>query len=505
MAHSNPVNLQELKSKAVTGSIWAVIEKFSLQIVQFVVGVVLARLLEPKDYGLIALTGIFTSISAAITDGGFEKTLIQKKDLSPLQISTVFYVNVMLGALMAVLLILFAPSIARFFNAPKLVPVLRVVSLGLFINAFGQTQRTLLMKELHFKKISYAQITSSVIGGIAGVTLAYNGAGVWALVFSGLISQVVMLSFFWIRSSWYPIFQFSYGSIKQMLPYGYNILFSSLVFFSIQQFNTFIVGRYYSKTDLGLFNRGSRFPELVTSIIESVILKMSFPLFAKLQDDDDQLIRVLKKTVKLAAFISFPLLATLLIDAKDITIVLFTQKWIGSVIFLEAFCLVKLLHPFVAIYREVILSRGKAYLLTRILVVTTSLEVLLVLFLIRYGIFYVIVASLSSIVVQYIIYIFFVGGTLPLHWYTHMNWLRPYFLNALLLILVTIVVDRLISGFIGYLPLKLLIKVFFGMLSYISMAYVFKFDEFAYFKLVFQSIRKKFNLKQSSLSTNYGS
>lgn len=500
MAQSNPVDLQELKSKAVTGSIWAIIEKFSLQIVQFVVGVILARLLEPKDYGLIALTGIFTSISAAITDGGFEKTLIQKRDLSPIQINTVFYVNIFLGALMALLLILFAPSIAGFFNAPKLVPVLRVVSVGLFITSFGQTQRTLLMKELHFKKISYAQITSSAIGGIAGVTLAYNGAGVWALVFSGLTSQLVMLSFFWIRSSWYPKFQFSYGSIKQMLPYGYNILFSSLVFFSIQQFNTFIVGKCYSKADLGLFNRGSRFPELVTGIIESVILKMSFPLFAKLQDDKDQLIRVLQKTVRLAAFISFPLLATLLIDARDITLVLFTQKWLGSVIFLEAFCLVKLLHPFVAIYREVILARGKAYLLTRILVVTTSVEVLLVLFLIKYGIFYVIVASFASIVMQYIIYIFFVGTTLPLRWYTHLNWLKPYFLNALFLILITVVLERILSGFAGYMVLKLSIKIFVGLLSYISMAYVFKFDEFAYFKLVFQNFRKKFNLKQSSLS-----
>ncbi len=500
MTQSNPVNLQELKSKAVTGSIWAIIEKFSLQIVQFVVGVVLARLLEPKDYGLIALTGIFTSISAAITDGGFEKTLIQKRDLSAVQISTVFYVNILLGAVMATLLVLFAPTIAAFFNAPKLIPVLRVVSLGLFITAFGQTQRTLLMKELHFKKISYAQITSSAIGGIVGVTLAYKGAGVWALVFSGLVAQLTILSFFWIRSSWYPTLQFSYASIRQMLPYGVNILFSSLVFFSIQQFNTFIVGKYYSKTDLGLFNRGSRFPDLITNIIESVILKMSFPLFAKLQDENDQLIRVLQKTVKLAAFISFPLLAILFIDAKDITLVLFTQKWLGSVIFLEAFCLVKLLHPFVAIYREVILAKGKAHLLTRILVITTTIEISLVLLLIRFGIFYVILASLASITAQYIIYTFFVTRILPLRWYAGLNWLIPYFLNALLLVLITLGLDSLMLDISGYLVLKLFIKITAGLLSYLTIAYLFKFDEFAYFKLILQTVKRKLNFRQSALS-----
>ncbi|HMI63380.1 MAG TPA: oligosaccharide flippase family protein, partial [Puia sp.] len=187
------VDLQMLRSKAMNGSAWAILEKFSLQIVQFIVSVVLARLLEPRDYGLIAITAIFTGISGAITDGGFEKTLIRETDVSPLQVNSVFYMNAGLGVVMMAVLSLSAPALAAFFNEPALIPILRVVSIGLFINALGQVQRVLLMRELHFKKISVAQIFSSLTGGVVGIIMAYSGFGVWALVWSGLASQGVMV------------------------------------------------------------------------------------------------------------------------------------------------------------------------------------------------------------------------------------------------------------------------------------------------------------------------
>src|ERR1700749_3163753 len=169
-------DFKDLKSKAVTASLWAIVEKFSLQIVQFVVSVILARLLEPKDYGLIALTGIFTALSAAIIDGGFEKTLIRAKTLEPIQTNSVFYVNLVLGLLLMAVLWGTATLIAAFFHEPGLAPVLRIVSITLPMSALTQVQRVLLMKELKFKKISLAQIASSTAGGIVGIIMALKGA-----------------------------------------------------------------------------------------------------------------------------------------------------------------------------------------------------------------------------------------------------------------------------------------------------------------------------------------
>ena len=487
------VDVNKIKVKALNGSIWAIAEKFSLQIVQFIVGIVLARLLGPKEYGTIAIATIFTGISAAITDGGFEKTLIQKKDIESIQISTIFYINVMLGVIITSTLFALAPVIADYFKQENLAPVLRLVSFGVVLNACGQTQRALLIKELHFKKISYTQIISSLIGGVSGVILAYNNFGVWALVYSTLISQIIVTLSFWINSDWYPNFSFSYSSIKSVLPYGINILFSSILFFFIQQFNNFIIGKKYSETNLGLYNRGSRLPELTISIIESVILKMAFPVFAKLQDNLPELIKMLEKNIRLIAFIVFPMLIFLLANARDITILLFTTKWIGSVEFLELFCILRLIHPLIPIYRELILAKGNAKLLFRILVFTSFFEIVLVLLLSKYGITYIILASFVSIMVQYLIYTRMLSKMISVPVITQVKWLVPYILVAACMGLSLKATDIFLN--IGVLKcnifISLVIKFLIAASVYFLIGILLKIKEFFILKKLYLHLRNK--------------
>lgn len=484
-------DFQDLKSKAVTASLWAIIEKFSLQIVQFVVSVILARILEPKDYGLIALTAIFTTLSSALIDGGFEKTLIHAKVLQPIQVTTVFYVNLLMGCLLTLLLWVSAGPIAAFFHAPALAPVLRVVSLGLPVNALTQIQRVLLMKELRFRKISIAQIISSLAGGITGITMALRGMGVWALVGSLLVFQLVTLVIFWIRSDWYPSFSFSYSSIKDMLPYGSRVLVVSVLFFLMQQFNTFIVGKLYSKTDLGFFNRGGRLPDLLVSLVQSIVLKLAFPLFAKVRDEKAQLEELLRRTTQLVAFICFPLLALMLVNAFDITLVIFTAKWLPSVIFLELFCFITLLEPFVVIYRELILAKGHARLLMRIFLATAVFEIALVLLLARYGILYVVVASIISKTIQYGVYMGVASRQTAISWMQMLAWIGPYFgISALM--------GAAVLG-IGYLlastslpPIAgLTIKLTAGILLYLLLARLFRLDELSFIRTLYRKIQKK--------------
>jgi O-antigen/teichoic acid export membrane protein len=423
-------DFQDLKSKAVTASLWAIVEKFSLQIVQFVVSVVLARLLEPKDYGLIALTGIFTALSAAIIDGGFEKTLIRAKTLEPVQIDSVFYVNLGMGLALMGLFWITAGPIGEFFHQPGLAPVLRIVAITLPLSGFTLVQRVLLMKELRFKKISLAQIVSSTAGGIVGVTMAFAGAGVWALVGSLLTAQIVTLVIYWARSDWYPKLEFSYSAIKEMLPFGTRIMFISILFFLMLQFNNFIVGKFYTETDLGFYNRGGRLPDLVVALIQSIVLKLAFPLFSKVRDEKDQLEEVLRRTIQLVAFICFPLLALLFVNARDITLVLFTAKWLPSVIFMELVIFIDLLEPFVAVYRELIMAKGHAKLMMRIFLLTSAGEIVLVLFLARYGVLYVVVASIISKTAQYLVYLGYSSRLSGISWKRDLRWIAPYSLIA---------------------------------------------------------------------------
>jgi teichuronic acid exporter len=484
-------NLQLLRSKALTGSAWAILEKFSLQIVQFVVSVVLARLLEPRDYGLIAITFIFTGISSAVTDGGFEKTLIREAEISPIQVNSVFYMNAVLGIVMMAVLFFSAPALAVFFSETSLVPILRVVSIGLFINALGQVQRVLLMKELHFKKISIAQIVSSFIGGATGVIMAYKGFGVWALVWSGLAAQTTMVLFLWIRSDWYPTLHFSLASLRPMWRYGSNILLTSLLFFIMLQFNNFIIGRLFSKSDLGLFNRGGRLPEFIIGVIQSIILKMAFPLFVKVQDEKTSLEQVVRKTVRVTAFVAFPLLALLLANSHDITIALFTAKWSGSILFLELFCLAAFFDPFAAIYRELILAKGKARLFLKVYIVTSLAEIAAVMLLARYGIVYIVWATIAGKALQYFIYLGITAQHTGIPWLRQLKWIGPYFFISAVVAIVVKTIDYPLLAAGWSLTIRLIFKLGAGGLLYLLLAHLAKLEELSFARNLYALFGKK--------------
>lgn len=473
--------MSDLRSKAISGSVWAIIENFSLQIVQLVVGIILARILSPKDYGLIALTGIFTGISAAITDGGFEKTLIRKKDLVSIEINTVFFINVFLGFILTIVAFFCSPYVADFFEDQAIIPIFRFVSLGFSVTAFGQVQKILLMKELKFKKISFAQIISSLAGSAVGIVLAYSGFGVWALAWSAFTVQVVRVVVFWLSSDWYPKMEFSYPAIREMIPYGLNILFSSVLLFMLQQYNTFIIGKFYTKSELGLFNRGGRFPDLVILIIQSVVLKLTFPLFAKIQDDKQQLVNTLKKIVGIVSFILFPLLAVLFANADDLTIFLYTNKWAGSIIFLQCLCIVKMFDPFISVQRELILIKGDSKLLLRIFIGVSIFEVLLVFFCAQYGIIYILAATFLSKLSQYIIYLSVTRNKIGVFIFEQVKWLLPYLSIA---VLASVAGELIITGLEKIITLKLYVRLFIKVFSigslYILSAYLFKLPEISF-------------------------
>ncbi|WP_307291407.1 lipopolysaccharide biosynthesis protein [Pedobacter agri] len=473
-----------IKASAVTGSVWALVEKFSIQLMTFVISIVLARLLSPKDFGLIVLATIFSGISAAISDGGFEKTLIQKKEISPVQIDTVFYVNVALGIILTVTLYFSAGYIAVFFKEPKLSEVVKFISIGTFLNALSQVQRALLMKELQFKKISIASIIGgSFGGGIVGISLAVSGFGVWALVFSSLAAQFLVVVVFWTKSNWYPSLRFSFSSIKGMLPFGLNILFSSILFFFIQQFSNFIIGKYYSGRDLGLVNRGSKTPEMVTGVLHSVVLKIAFPFFAKSQNDNILFNKLLKRIVQTVGFFTFPLLFLIFANAHDITIFLFTDKWVSSVIFLQIFCFIKIFDPFVTLFREVILSQGYAKMLSVAITITSVIEVLLILVGVSIGLHYVVFAMLASVIFQYIYYVLLLYRQINIPVLEQLKWISPYLVLSFLAALSCFAFDHIFHDFTDLIFIRLLIKILIGGGVYVVGLFFFKTNEASYFKI----------------------
>lgn len=470
-------DLQALKSKAIKGSLWGILERFSIQIIQFVVGIILARILGPKEFGLNAITVVFSGVIQAIVDAGFEKAIIYQKDIRNIQINTIFYVNLLIGLFMTTILFTAAPFIAHYFNDQVLSSLLRAVSIGILIGAFGQTQRTLLLRDLNFKKLSYTQILSTLTGGIAGVVLACNGFGVWALVYSILISQTISLISYWIKADWYPQLQFSFNSIKQMVPYGSKILMSSILFYFNLQFINLVVGRNFNKEQFGLFNRGAKLPELITATIQGFIIKMAFPVFSKLQDDNIQLTNVFKKALCATAFFLFPFLIIIYTCSRDLTILLFTEKWSGSIVFLEWFCFIRLFDPLIGIYKEAILAKGKASLLFRIFLFVAILNTILILILVKFGLIYLLIGCLASMVVQYIIYMYFFSVNFNVKIVRQIGWLMPY----LVIFVSTILCIKLEHFYLKNYHLNLIMDLFLKVISivliYIFLSVQFKIDE----------------------------
>jgi teichuronic acid exporter len=493
------VDVKKIKSKAITASMWAVISKFSLLFTQFIIGIILARLLKPSDFGLIALTTVFITISGAVTDGGFETALIQKKELSSIQINTAFYLNIILGCIMTLLIFVLSPYIATFFNEPQLKNILRVLSISLPLEALGQTQRTLLMRELDFKKISVSQILSSIVSGLAGILLAYYGYGVWALVYSTILALIIRVTWLWIYSSWYPQIMFSYSSLSNIVPFGLNVLTTSILFFFVQQFNSLVVGKFYNERDLGLYSRGMKFPEIIISIIQSVILKMALPLFSKFQDEREKLDILLNKTNVLVAFITFPLLSFVFLNAKEIVILLLTPKWIESVIYVKLFCIIKLFDPFISVQQELLLAKSKSKLYLLIFGTTSVIEIVTIILFAKYGINYILCAVIVNKILQYIIYLAIESKGINNRVFKYLKLFISYLFISLIVIVMVRWMDNWIIDIIKdrYFQ-KLVIDFLLGVVLYSFLYYKFKQEDLLSFKNIISTINfPKFRFTKS--------
>lgn len=330
---------ESVKSQTLSGVKWTALEQFSTQAISFVISIILARLLNPTDYGTIGVLSIFMAVSGVFIDSGFGQALIRKIDIKEEDYSTIFYFNLVVSVLCYFLLFACSPLIATFFKMPILSPIVKVYCLTLVINAFGTVPRTKLTKDLDFKAIAKVNVISTIFSGVIGVALAYAGWGVWALVWqavlSGIFSNIVLL----IISRWKPIRAFSKIAFKEMFGFGSKLLASGLIWQVYANLAPIIIGKFFSARDLGLYSRGANIAQLPANTIFGVISKVTYPILAKIQNDIDRLILVYRKYIKVTSMLIIFSLLLLAALAKPVVLILLTEKWEACVIFLQLFAL----------------------------------------------------------------------------------------------------------------------------------------------------------------------
>lgn len=333
---------QNEKSQVIQGALWKFAERIAAQVVSLVVSIILARLLSPKEYGIISLVMVFITIANVFVSSGFGQALIQKKDADNLDFSSVFYFSIAITGLIYIILFFLAIPIANFYDMPILVPVLRVLAVSVPIMGINSVQQAYIARKMQFRLFFNATIIGTAISAVVGILLAYSGGGVWALVAQTLTNNIIDTIILQFSIKWRITRDFSFTRIKSLLSYGWKLLLQSLVLQFYASLRSLLIGKFYTAEDLSFYTKGNQFPELISSNIDTGINTALFPVMSKAQDSIERVKVMARKTTNFTSYVMSPILIGFMAVAEPFISLLLTDKWLPCVPYLRICCIVLL-------------------------------------------------------------------------------------------------------------------------------------------------------------------
>ncbi|MBP5507980.1 MAG: lipopolysaccharide biosynthesis protein [Prevotella sp.] len=351
---------KSLKQKATAGMLWTALSKYSTTGITFVSGIILARLLTPHDYGCIGLLGIFMSLASTFIGAGFGTALIQKKSPTQTDYSTIFFWNMGMAVVMYVILFFSAPAVAAFYRIPLLCPVLRVQAFVLVINAFNLVQRSQLRKQLKFSVLSKVSIATSFLSLAVTIIMAYQGFGVWSLVTQNLLAAAIPALVFWFYVRWRPLLIFSWKSFRELFSFGAYILLSNIVNTFGSELQGLLIGKLFNASTLGYYSKAVGAEQMASYSISGVITSVSFPLYAEAQDDKVVLGNIIRRLTMTISYLTFPFMLLLMTLGKPLFVLLYSERWLPSVIYFQVLCLVGISSCLQAVNTQSIAAIGKS-------------------------------------------------------------------------------------------------------------------------------------------------
>lgn len=456
--------------------LWRFFERIGAQGVTFVVSILLARILGPTVYGVVALVTIFMTVLQVFIDSGFGNALIQKKDADDLDFSTVFYFNLFVSICLYGLLFICAPLIANYYNIDELTPIIRVMGLGLLVSGVKNIQQAYVSKNMIFKKFFFATLGGTIGAAIIGITMALLGFGVWALVLQNLFNAVVDTIILWFTVKWRPKLLFSLQRLKGLFSYGWKLLASSLANTIYQDIRQLIIGKLYSTDDLAYYNKGKSFPQMIITNVYTAIDSVVFATMAGIQDNRMRLCSVTKRIICVNSFVILPMLIGMAAIADTMIPVLLGDAWKMSVPFVRIFCLTNIFYPINVNNRNILRAIGRSDLLLRNEILTDIFGIITIL----------VTMNISVLAIGYGVLFNSVFAVIINGWSNKK--LIGYSLFAEFRDLLKILILTLTMGAGVYaihflhLPniLLLVIQLFVGASIYIFGAWIFKFDELQY-------------------------
>ena len=338
--------------------LWKLFERLSAQLIQFVVTIVLARLLLPSEYGIIALIAIFIQLCDVIIDGGLNTALIQKKDADNTDFSTIFYFSLSMALVLYGVMYVSATPIAHFYDQPELVPVVRVLSLSLPFYAFNSIQRAYVSRNMLFRRLFYSSLGAIILSGVLGIHMAYHGYGVWALVVQNISSQAFTTLIMWFTIRWRPIMMFSTERFRGLFNYGWKIFGANFITAIFVNARKIVIGKIFAPASLAYYDKGEQLPYIVMSNIFTSVQTILLPTFSEAQDDRPRVKAMMRRSTKLSCFFIYPLMVWMIVAAKPLVVFLLTEKWLPVVPFVQILCVANFFRPITLSNWEAIKALG---------------------------------------------------------------------------------------------------------------------------------------------------
>ncbi len=476
-----------VKSRVISSLFWKVLERGGVQGVQFVVQILLARMLTSDDYGVITLITIFINIANVLVQGGFSSALIRKKDTDEKDYSSIFYLCMVLSVILYAFLFFSAPLVAIFYDKPILTNILRVLAITLFFGAYNAIQIAILSKEMEFKKLFYSSLGAVFVSGVVGVYMAYAGFGPWALVGQQLTNQVMISVILTLSVEWRPKLIFSFQRVKDIFSFSSKLLVSNLINTIYTEVNSLVVGKKYTMSTLGYYSRGKQFPAVISSNIDTSIQAVMFPAFSMYSEEPQRLKEMVRRSIKTSSFVMFPVMIGLAAVSEEVVLLFLTDKWIDCVPFLQVFCFAFMLYPIHSANLQAINALGRSDVFLKLEIIKKILGITILLIALTINPFAIAVGELLCGLIATFVNAYPNKRLLCYSFREQLVDIAPPLVLSILMFIGIKVINLIGFGVV----LSLLVKVIFGMLIYISLSYIFKIESFVYILNSIKEIRKR--------------
>ena len=452
--------------------VFKTLERYFTLAFQLIVQIVIARILSPSDYGIVAMMTVFISIANVFINNGFNMAVIQKKEIGNSDYPTALTINMLIGSTLYLILFLSAPAIATFYNTPELVKTLRVLALILPFGSVSSIQNAIATRLMHFRGLFICNIVGSVSSGIIGVTMAALGFGYWALIGQQLSNVIITTIALTISSSWKPRFGYNAKSAKEMFAFGSNLLAAGLINQIYNQLNSLVIGKKYTSSDLAFYTKGRMFPSYITTGIDSALQSVSLSVFSKKQDDRKALHALMTKILQANTFLSVPIIVFLFVCAEQIVTVLLTAKWLPAVPFIRLCCITFILHPISSVGGQSIAAVGRSDVRLKLEFVKKPIGILFLILFLSSGPKGIAIGAMISELIAFMIAIFVVNKVVGYNVISFIKSILPAFLISSVMGFGVFLLMRLLGG--HSMLMNLVIESILAAVFYFLVSYLFK-------------------------------